>query len=144
MYTRFSSNGGLFAISDGSQVVTVWDTTSSKLLCRISKPDWATVKTLAWSTLAVNKVIVVIVTTSTYTASITHYMYVLYLKESVLTPLVHCTCGQTSLLNAFFSSIFQCINAMRFTTCFSDQSKKKKTNHYDIHRVCFTSTSHRR
>lgn len=65
LYTRFSPNDGLFAVSDGSQVVAVWDTSSSKLVCRISKPDWATVKTLSWSCSIVNKVGVVIVTTGT-------------------------------------------------------------------------------
>ncbi len=47
--SKFSPDGGLLAIADGTNIVTVWDSSSSKQLCRITKSDWSTVKSLAWS-----------------------------------------------------------------------------------------------
>ena len=46
---KFSQDGTLLALADGTQIVTIWDSLSSKQTHRISKPGWSAVHSLAWS-----------------------------------------------------------------------------------------------
>lgn len=47
----FSSDGALFAVvSGGGQDICVWESTTSKQLCRVSnKSKWSTVLSLVWA-----------------------------------------------------------------------------------------------